>query len=428
MQKYFYFLLMLSLSISSQAQSFISVKETKLMKGGQPYHFMGTNLWYAINLASAGAGGDRPRLLRELDHLKSIGITNVRIMAASEGPSSEPGRMQPALQESPGVYNNDLLEALDFLMAELAKREIYAVVCLNNFWPWSGGMAQYYSWSKKNVAIPYPPIIGTNEWWTYMEFASKFYTNRKAKKTFRLHLKKIINRTNSITGVAYKNDPTIMAWEIANEPRGMEKPRAYRRWIRKTARYIKKLDRNHLLTIGSEGNTANPNGNDFYKDHKYKHIDYTTIHIWVQNWGWYDPHQVDSTFDTGLDKAKAYIDEHLAIAKKLNKPLVLEEFGISRDLDDHDPLAATLVRDKYYQLMFDAVYQHAKEGGPMAGCNFWAWSGEGRPAKPKAVWKAGDDFTGDPPHEFQGWYSVYEKDETTIRVIKKYANMLNQLF
>lgn len=418
---------MLSLSFSSQAQSFISVKGPKLMKGDQAYHFMGTNLWYAINLASAGKGGDRPRLLRELDHLKSIGITNVRVMAASEGPSTEPGRMKPALQESPGQYNNDLLEGLDFLMVELAKRKIYAVVCLNNFWPWSGGMAQYYSWSKKNTPIPYPPIIDENEWWTYMEFTSKFYTNRKAKKAFRSHLKKIINRTNSITGVIYKNDPTIMSWEIANEPRGMEKARAYRRWIRKTARFIKKMDRNHLLTIGSEGNTASPNGNDFYKDHKCKYIDYTTIHIWVQNWGWYDPLQVDSTFESGVAQAKHYINEHLAIAKKLNKPLILEEFGIARDLDDHDPAATTHVRDEYYRLIFEEVYQQAKKGSSLVGCNFWAWSGEGHPTTPKAIWKEGDDFTGDPPHEYQGWYSVYEKDEQTIDVIKKYAHMLNML-
>ncbi len=396
------------------------------MKGDQAYHFIGTNLWHAINLASKGPGGDRPRLIRELDQLKSMGVTNVRIMAASEGPATEPGRMQPALQEAPGVYNEDLLNGLDFLLDELAQREMYAVLCLNNFWPWSGGMAQYYSWSK-GLPIPYPPVTGTNDWWTYMEYTSKFYTNRKSKKAFRRHLKIIIGRTNSINGKRYQDDPCVMAWEIANEARGMEKPKAYRRWLRKTAGYIKKLDKNHLVTTGSEGNTASLNGNHFYKDHCNKNIDYTTIHIWIQNWGFYDPMQADTTFEKGLAFAQKYIDEHLAIAEKLNKPIVLEEFGIARDTNDHDPTASTVWRDKYYQMVFDRVYTGAKNGSALAGCNFWAWSGEGRPAKPKCIWQVGDDFTGDPPHEYQGWYSVYDKDVSTIELIRLYAKRMNEL-
>lgn len=31
-------------------------------------------------------------------------------------------------------------------------------------------------------------------------------------------MKKIVNRRNSITGVLYRDDPTIMAWDLANEP------------------------------------------------------------------------------------------------------------------------------------------------------------------------------------------------------------------
>jgi len=75
--------------------------------------------------------------------------------------------------------------------------------------------------------------------------------------------------------------------------------------------------------------------------------------------------------------------------------------------------------------MFSFITQLAQQKSCVAGCNFWAWSGEGRPRVPKAVWKAGDDFTGDPPFEYQGWYSIYDTDVSTLEIIKKYATELN---
>jgi mannan endo-1,4-beta-mannosidase len=63
----------------------------------------------------------------------------------------------------------------------------------------------------------------------------------------------------------------------------------------------------------------------------------------------------------------------------------------------------------------------------VAGVNFWAWAGEGRPHTPEGFWKPGHDFIGDPPHETQGWYSVYDRDSTTIEIIRKYAALMNSI-
>ena len=125
------------------SQEFIQVAGTEFRLKGKPYYFLGTNFWYGMNLGVEGEKGDRERLLKELDQLQSLGINNLRIMAGSEGPNSEPWRMTPVLMKSPGVYDEALFDGLDFLLSEMAKRDMYAVLCLNNFWPWSGGMAQY---------------------------------------------------------------------------------------------------------------------------------------------------------------------------------------------------------------------------------------------------------------------------------------------
>lgn len=422
------FLLFLTVNMTN-GQSFIQVKNGQFIKEGKPYFYIGTNFWYGMNLASKGAGGDRERLIKELDHLQSIGVTNLRIMAASEGPDDEPWRMVPALQTSQGVYNKEVLDGLDFLIFEMGKRGMHAVVCLNNFWPWSGGMAQYVSWCKKDQAIPYPPPAENGNWKKYMRYTAQFYKSRQAKNDFKKHIQFIINRKNNYTNQWYKDDSTIMSWELANEPYGMNHPWRYRRWIKETAKFIKKLAPNQLVTTGSEGDTASPRTtkNNFRKDNKSKYIDYTTIHIWIQNWGWYDPLNHKESFPKALQKATDYINKHVKVAKQLNKPVVLEEFGISRDNNDHDPVASTQHRDLYFEKIFTIIEQHATQGSPLVGCNFWAWAGSGRPLSPKALWKSGDPFIGDPPHEHQGWYSIYDKDQSTIKIIQKYTDILNKL-
>ena len=410
----------------AKSQDFIRVAGTEFSWKGQPYFFMGTNLWYGMHLAAKGEDGNRDRLLRELDRLQSLGVKNLRIMAASEGPDTAPWRVLPTLMNAPGEYNDTLWDGLDFLLAEMGKREMHAVVCLNNFWPWSGGMAQYVNWVKKKT-IPYPPPAAGGSWWRYMKYTSKFYKNKKAQKLFRQYLNLIINRKNKYSGLLYKNDPTIMAWQLANEPRGVLKARAMNRWIATTAEYIKSLDTNHLVTLGSEGNTSSfTAGNNFVKNHSSPYIDYTTIHIWAQNWLWYDPAKPEATYPKALEKAINYIDKHIVYAQQLNKPLVLEEFGISRDENDHSVSGGLKWRDQYFSAIFEKVVQEAQQGR-MSGCNFWAWAGEGRPRKAEAIWKQGDDLIGDPPHEHQGWYSVYDVDESTLKLIQAIAKELEAL-
>lgn len=411
--------------VALNGQSFVEVRGKHFYRNGEPYYFLGTNFWYGLYLAAGSAPGDRQRLLAELDRLAALEVTNLRIMASGEGPDDEPWRVSPSLQPAPGEYNESLLEGLDFLLAEMAKRDMTAVLCLNNFWPWSGGFAQYESWFS-DTPIPYPPPAEGGNWFTYARYSSRFYKNKAAMKAFEKHIRHLVQRTNTITGRAYRDDPTIMSWQLANEPRGILRPRAYRSWIRKAAKLIRALDANHLISIGSEGNTSAPTGNHFQKDHASDLIDYTTIHIWIQNWGWYDPERPEQTYPQALQKAIDYIDRHLEKAEALNKPMVLEEFGIARDGDDHDPAASCTQRDRYFDAVFAYIHQLAKEGTAVAGSNFWAWAGSGRPRSPKAVWQVGDDLIGDPPHEYQGWYSVYDADRSTLAIIQKWAGEMSR--
>ncbi len=113
--------------------TYVQVRGTQFFLDGKPYYYIGTNFWYGCYLGSTGQTGNRERLIRELDRLKANGIDNLRILGASES-SSYPDAVQPAIQISPGVYNDSLLIGLDFLLSEMNKRDMHAVIFLNNFW------------------------------------------------------------------------------------------------------------------------------------------------------------------------------------------------------------------------------------------------------------------------------------------------------
>jgi mannan endo-1,4-beta-mannosidase len=404
---------------------FIETDGLRFVLNGQTYYYVGTNLWYGLNLASAGAGGDRDRLHRELDNLASLGVTNLRVMAGSEGPNTEPWRMIPSLQTDPGTYDPDVLDGLDYLLKAMDDRELRAVMCLTNFWHWSGGFAQYVSWNGGGP-IPYPPPEPGGDWNVFQDYSSDFHSNAGAKQDYLDHAAFLINRINPYTGVAYKDDPTIMAWELANEPRGFHNNAvAFNQWIDDAAAYIKSLDSNHLVTTGCEGDTPWPDwhGLDFVTNHDGPNIDYATIAIWPQGWFSYDPTNPEGTYAAAEAASRSYFNDHEALAAgTLGKPLALEEFGLSRDGGSYDPASTTVWRDMFFAAMYEEVYASASAGGPAAGEHFTAWAGEGRPVPPYGgYWAPGDPWTGDPPHTEQGLYGVYDADSTTLAAVSSHA-------
>ena len=416
---------------NAQNSEFVSVNGKQFYVKGQPYYILGTNIWFGANMGMTGQEGDRERLIKELDYLKAMGIDNLRVLGASEG--KQFNTVRPSIQPELGKYNESILKGLDFLLAEMGNRDMYAVIYLNNFWVWSGGMSQYVAWHKK---IPVPnPFLPEYNWHDFMNFSAQFYYLEDMNITFRQYIEKIVNRTNTITGKKYKDDPTIMAWQLANEPRpgngeeGKQHFEVFSRWIDETSGFIKSLDANHLISTGNEGLAGCIGSAEIFKEiHQYKTIDYMTFHLWILNWQWYFPQKADSTYPIAEQKAVAYMEQHINFANEVGKPIVIEEFGIPRDLHSYDPASSTVYRDKYYDLIFNMIYENAKSGGPLVGSNFWTWGGFGKIRDPKeAIWREGDDFTGDPPQEPQGRNSVFITDTSTIKILSNYCNMMNGL-
>ncbi|PKA48885.1 Mannan endo-1,4-beta-mannosidase 1 [Apostasia shenzhenica] len=187
----------------------------------------------------------------------------------------------------------------------------------------------------------------------------------------------VLTRNNTITGTTYLEDPTIFAWELINEPRCVSDPsgRTLQAWIEEMAGYVKSIDRNHLLEVGLEGfygdsmeerKRFNPGygvGSDFIANNLDPHIDFSTIHLYPDQW------------IPGSDVAdqfaflQAWIQAHADDAGEvIGKPLLIAEFGRPWRCSEGGSLSQ---RDDLYQMVYSDIYASAAAGGPCAGALFW---------------------------------------------------------
>lgn len=395
---------------------FVCVNNGQFMQGNKPYYFIGTNFWYGAILGSEGEGGNRERLHNELDFLQKMGVDNLRVLVGTDGERGRKNKVEPTLQCAPGVYNDTILAGLDYLMAELGKRKMTAVLYLNNSWEWSGGYSAYLEWTGHGKAVT--PSV--DAWTAYTKYVQQFIQSDSAKQLFASYVKDIVMRVNRYTKIKYVDDPAILSWQIGNEPRAFsdENKELFASWMSEVAALIKSLDRNHLVSSGSEGEKGCENDLKLYeKIHADNNIDYLTIHIWPYNWKWIKQDSIAELVVAAKENTGLYISKHLELAQKYNKPMVIEEFGFPRDGFSFDKKSSTVNRNEYYNYIFDLVRQSHDENGLLAGCNFWAWGGFAKQVG-HIFWEKGDDYVGDPVQEEQGLNSVFATDDETCRLIE----------
>ena len=397
---------------NEKVYGFVERKGAGFVLDGKEYRFVGTNFWYGAILGSEGQGGNRERLCRELDKLHELGLDNLRILVGSDGLRGVTTKVEPTLQEAPGVYNDTILAGLDYLLQQMGERGMKAVLYLNNAWEWSGGYGFYLEHAGAGKA-PRPNETSYPE---YMNFVSQFSTSTKAQELFFQYVRDIISRTNRYTNVPYVADPTIMSWQIGNEPRAFseEAKKPFVKWLSKTSKLIRSIDKKHLISIGSEGIWGCEMDSALYEQIcADPNIDYMNAHVWPYNWSWANKDSLAEHVERSCQNTAAYIHRHTAIAERLRKPLVIEEFGYPRDGFSFTPGSSTLGRDRYYDFVFSLI-----KNQPMVyGCNFWGWGGEARPTHEQ--WQVGDDYCGDPAQEQQGLNSVFLSDSTTLKIITK---------
>lgn len=415
-------------NIAAAQTAYIIVTNNQFTLKNKPYYFIGTNYWYGGLLAlQKDPQRGKERLKKELDFLKSQGVNNLRIMVGAEGSGQINGvqRVKPALQPEKGIFNTEILEGLDYLLYEMSKRKMYAVLFLSNNWEWSGGFLQYLNWNK---VITDSTMRSKLNWDDLRDNTTKFYSCQPCMEDYNKQLRLVLNRYNKFTKRTYINEPAIMAWELANEPRPMRASsnEAYSRWTASVAKLIKSIDKNHLVTLGTEGEMGTESMDLLKEVHSPKEVDYLTLHIWPKNWSWFKDTSIVDSLPQVIKKSIDYIQKHEQLANELNMPLVLEEFGLPRDAHSFAAGTPTTSRDKYFTAVFGQWKRSMKQSGSIAGLNFWGFGGTSRPVEGQLFWKEGDDFSGDPPQEEQGLNSVFDNDKSTWKVIRSFTKEIKK--
>ncbi|THU57986.1 hypothetical protein C4D60_Mb03t09360 [Musa balbisiana] len=243
-------------------------KGNQFVVGGQPFYFNGFNTYWLLMLAVDKS--TRGKVSDVFRQASSIGLTVCRTWAFNDGGWR-------ALQKSPSVYDEDVFKAFDFVLSEARKYKIRLVLPLVNNWESYGGKAQYVRWGNAS---------GLN-----LTSDDDFFSDPTVKGYYKDHVKVLLNRANTLTNITYKDDPTIFAWELMNEPRCPSDPSGdkLQEWIQEMAFHVKSIDSVHLLGTGTEGFYGppsherlqlNPNavagqvGTDFIRNHKALGIDY----------------------------------------------------------------------------------------------------------------------------------------------------------
>lgn len=266
---------------------------------GQPFRFVGVNSYDLLYQS--------PNVMREtMRQAREYGFPVIRFWAFGEG---FPGAIQP----NAGEVDKNVVTRLDVLLSIARDEKVRVVPVLGNYWDDYGGVKQYLSWLGK---------LGDE-----LKDRNEFFMNQEARALYWNYVEKIINRESGVTGILYKEDPTILAWELMNEPRSDKRinQEMVRAWLDGLGKYVKSLDSNHLVVSGVEGfmDEVYPDvsGPDHIVGNSSKNIDIASGHL-------YGKYLSDPNNRKNLRKVIAAWAYN---AQALHKPLFVGEVGFPRD-------------------------------------------------------------------------------------------------
>lgn len=255
---------------------------------------------------------ERARVDEIIEEVARIGLNTLRVWAFWHG--QPVGETDPArvFQPSPGEYGERAFQRLDYIIAKAKRHGIRLILPFVNNWDNVGSMKDYVRWVYPNHDYP-EGGHGRGE------LHDQFYVDENVRDLFYEYIRHVVTRENTITGIEYRNDPTILMWELANEPRVTAATVSdLATWIAETSQYLKSLDCSQLVSAGTEGKYG-------FDIHDHPTIDAYSFHCWPDHWG--------MTVADGTDWIK---ERTKGAHETLDKPAYLGEFGwpVDRDQDD----------------------------------------------------------------------------------------------
>jgi len=362
--------------------AFVTRDGSTLSLCGQPFQVLGTNVYYAQSYLCYG-DGDKQRVIEAFDDMVRMSLPVARIWAFYDGGSGD----SATIRSAPGTYREEGLVGLDRAVSEAKKRGIRLIMTLTNYWTDYGGLPTYARWAGASGP-------------------QAFYTNTTMQGYFKDYATLLSRRTNTLTGVAYKDEPAILAWEIANELRcpTCASVDVVLSTIDSLATLLKGLFPNHLISDGGEGfddteanwgplsNIYPVRGDErmsFSKIVKLASIDMASYHYYPDPWG------MDLTSPATIaSDAQTWIDGHAALAKAAGKVVFWGEFGFKARSPDAERAP---IYDHWLSIFYGAT-----DNGALAA--FWQLISASRGM-------SGED----------GYGVIISRDPATVAALEKYS-------
>ena len=219
-------------------------------------------------------------------------------------PNTETNVYYQTLNSSGQYFNFDTrngIPRLDYVVAKAESIGLKLILTLLNNFDDLGGINAYTN-----------AFAGTH---------NSFYTDTKSQEAYKKYINFIVRR--------YRFSSAIFSWELCNEPRCTQCDSSIiTSWAAAISKYIKTIDHNHMVSLGDEGwllpsyqggdgtyAYSGYEGVDFIKNLAIPTIDYGTVHMYPNQWG-YD-----------YSWGSTWITQHNGIGKAANKPIVMEEYA-----------------------------------------------------------------------------------------------------
>ena len=315
---------------TTPAPGIVSAYGTQFTLNGYPFYYAGCNSYDLFTLTPA-------QIDNRMANMASDGVKVVRTWGFNH-------QTWCGFEPSKGVFSEPEFETFDYIMKSAQTNGIKVIITLENYWDAYGGIDAVLGWEGL------PGGTGPTK--------AVFYTNPNCQADYEAYVQHFVTRTNVYTGVAYKDDPTVFAWELMNEPRYEDMGEdttgtTLRAWVDQMAGYIKSLDPKHMVSCGLEGQGTiygygGDSGNPFVYIQQSPYIDFCTAH----------PYPDESWANLSTTQAAALVDAWISDATtKVGKPFVMEEYNTNNN------------QEAYWTAMLTEIEN--KNG---AGDNFWNYN------------------------------------------------------
>jgi mannan endo-1,4-beta-mannosidase len=301
--------------------AFVRVEGRRFVLGGRPFRFVGGNASIMHGLPH------RASVEATLDAMAADGLRVVRVWALGEQPAdADPWTRDFAFRLGPDGWIESSFAHLDRVLDAARARGLRVIVVLANRWGDYGGVARYLQWTGAPALSPERAL-------------THFFDDMTVGTLYEQHLTRVVTRVNAATGLAYRDDPTIFAWELINESDVYPRDRdALVRWTRDMARTLHALDPAHLVAAGHIGYTRAAQRDTWRALQSLPEIDYADAHAYPTTLG-----SIRAPAD--LD---AFVDDHAQLAHHvIGKPFVWGELGFTTNARMHRGFARTAWFDRF---------------------------------------------------------------------------------